>query len=139
MSTASPKRIVLAKAGLDGHDRGVRLVGRALRDEGMEVIYLKFATLDAVANAVVEEDADAVGVSILTGSHRVLLPKLVQMLNDLGCHDVVVIAGGIIPSQDVQLLKDQGVDAVFGPGTPTDEIVTTISDLIDSRRGQSVA
>lgn len=105
----------------------------------MEVIYLKFATLEAVADAVVQEDADAVGVSILTGSHRILLPKLVQTLGDLGCHDVVVIAGGIIPTQDVPLLKDQGVDAVFGPGTPTDRIATTISDLIDSRREHSAA
>ncbi len=131
-------RIVLAKAGLDGHDRGIRLVGRALRDAGMEVIYLKFASLETVANTVLEEDADAVGISLLNGSHRVLLPMLVETLRDQGCDDVVVMAGGIIPTQDFGPLEAGGVDAVFGPGTPTDEIVATLTDLIDSRRGQAV-
>lgn len=140
-ATASAERtmrIVLAKPGLDGHDRGIRLVGRALRDAGMEVIYLKFVTLDSVVETAVQEDADAVGVSFLTGSHRMLLPDLVERLRAQGCDHMVVTAGGIIPKQDFGPLQEQGVDAVFGPGTPAQEIVATISELIASRREQAV-
>lgn len=138
MASSEPMRVVLGKTGLDGHDRGIRLVGRALRDAGMEVIYLKFVTLDTLADAVAQEDADAVGVSLLNGSHRVMMPKLVEMLNERDCDDVIVTAGGIIPVQDFQALKDSGVDAVFGPGTPTDEIVATLTEMIGSRRSQAV-
>ncbi len=134
MNGNSRIRMVLAKIGLDGHDRGIRLVGRTLRDAGIEVIYLKFVTVEEAAKTVLEEDADAIGVSLLTGSHRILLPRLVSELKRLGCDDVAITAGGIIPSQDFQQLKEAGVDEIFGPGTPTESIVASIKELVAARK-----
>jgi methylmalonyl-CoA mutase C-terminal domain/subunit len=129
-----PIRVVLAKPGLDGHDRGVRLVGRALRDAGMEVVYVKFVTLADIVSIAVQEDADVVGVSILSGSHRVLLPQLVELLDEQGLGDVVVLGGGIIPADDMPDLRRAGVDAVFGPGTMTAEITEAVLRLVGERR-----
>ncbi len=134
ISPARPIKVVLGKPGLDGHDRGIRLVGRALRDAGMEIVYVKFATLESIVQIAVEEDADAVGVSLLSGSHRVLLPKLVQMLHAAGLRDVVVLGGGIIPTADIPELQAAGVDAAFGPGTMTKEVVHLLERLVPERR-----
>ncbi len=133
-SPARPIKVVLGKPGLDGHDRGIRLVGRALRDAGMEVVYVKFATLESIVQIAVEEDADVVGVSLLSGSHRVLLPRLVEMLHAEGLRDVVVLGGGIIPTADVPELQAAGIDAAFGPGTMTREVIQLVERLVPARR-----
>ncbi len=119
-----PLRIVVAKAGLDGHDRGAKVIARALRDAGMEVVYTGLRlTPEQVVAAVLDEDADAVGLSVLSGAHLTLFPRIVQLLREAGAEDVVVFGGGIIPPQDVPELLEAGVAAVFGPGTPISEIV----------------
>jgi methylmalonyl-CoA mutase C-terminal domain/subunit len=117
-------RVVVAKPGLDGHDRGAKIIARALRDAGMEVIYTGLhQTPEQIAATVVQEDADAVGLSILSGAHMTLVPKVVSLLKDQGAGDVVVTVGGTIPAEDVPELKKLGVAAVFTPGSSTDEIV----------------
>ena len=129
-----PIKVVLGKPGLDGHDRGVRLVGRALRDAGMEVVYVKFVSLEDIVEIALQEDADAVGISLLSGSHRVALPRLVDLLRAEGLDQVVVLGGGIIPSAGMRELRDAGVDAAFGPGTMTKDIVDTVERLVPERR-----
>ncbi len=120
-------RILIAKPGLDGHDRGAKVIARALRDSGMEVIYTgPRQTPEMVAEAALQEDVDAVGLSILSGAHMTLLPRIVQLLHEKGLDDVLVFAGGIIPDEDVTPLKEAGVSAVFGPGTNTDMVVEFI-------------
>ncbi len=120
-------RILIAKPGLDGHDRGAKVIARALRDSGMEVIYTGLRqTPEMVAEAALQEDVDAVGLSILSGAHMTLLPRIVQLLHEKGLDDVLVFAGGIIPDEDVTPLKEAGVSAVFGPGTNTDMVVEFI-------------
>jgi methylmalonyl-CoA mutase C-terminal domain/subunit len=120
-------RILIAKPGLDGHDRGAKVIARALRDAGMEVIYTGLRqTPEMIAEAALQEDVDAVGLSILSGAHLTLLPRIVQQLKAKGLDDVLVFAGGIIPDEDVPQLKNQGVTAVFGPGTNTDDVVEYI-------------
>jgi methylmalonyl-CoA mutase, C-terminal domain len=117
-------RILVAKPGLDGHDRGAKVIARALRDAGMEVIYTGLRqTPEMIAEAALQEDVNAVGLSILSGAHLTLLPRVVACLRDKGLDDVLVFAGGIIPDEDVALLKEAGVAAVFGPGTNTDSVV----------------
>jgi methylmalonyl-CoA mutase C-terminal domain/subunit len=117
-------RIVVAKPGLDGHDRGVKVVARALRDAGMEVIYTGLhQTPEQIVAAVIQEDADAVGLSIHSGAHMTLIPRVVELLREHGADDVLVFAGGIIPKEDIPLLKQQGVAEIFTPGTPTQKIV----------------
>jgi methylmalonyl-CoA mutase C-terminal domain/subunit len=119
-----PLRIVLAKVGLDGHDRGIKVVARALRDAGMHVIYAGlWQTPEAVARAVGDEDADWLGLSLLSGAHMTLVPRVLQVLRDQGLTDVRVMVGGIIPEADVPRLLAMGVAHVFGPGTSLDDIV----------------
>jgi methylmalonyl-CoA mutase C-terminal domain/subunit len=117
-------RILIAKPGLDGHDRGAKIVARALRDAGYEVIYTGLRqTPEQIAAAAVQEDVDAVGLSILSGAHNVLLPEITRLLKEQGAEDILVFAGGIIPDQDVQGLKTAGIDEIFLPGTSTRSIV----------------
>jgi methylmalonyl-CoA mutase C-terminal domain/subunit len=117
-------RILIAKPGLDGHDRGAKVVARALRDAGFEVIYTGLhQTPEQIASAAIQEDVDAVGLSCLSGAHLTLFPRVVELLKERGAGDIVVSGGGIIPEEDVQKLKDAGIKAVFGPGTPLKEIV----------------
>ena len=120
-------RVLIAKPGLDGHDRGAKVIARALRDAGMEVIYTGLRqTPEMIAEAALQEDVDAVGLSILSGAHLTLLPRIVQGLREKGLDDVLVFAGGIIPDEDIAPLKEAGILAVFGPGTNTDHVVEFI-------------
>ena len=122
-------RVVVAKPGLDGHDRGAKIIARALRDAGMEVIYTGLhQTPEQIAATVVQEDADAVGLSILSGAHMTLVPRVVELLRDQDAGDVVVTVGGTIPADDVPELKQLGVAEVFTPGSSTDAIVEFIRD-----------
>jgi methylmalonyl-CoA mutase C-terminal domain/subunit len=117
-------RVVIAKPGLDGHDRGAKIIARALRDAGMEVIYTGLhQTPEQIVETAIQEDADAVGVSILSGAHMTLVPRIVEGLKENGADDVLVVVGGTIPHDDAEELKTQGVAEVFGPGAPTAEIV----------------
>jgi methylmalonyl-CoA mutase C-terminal domain/subunit len=119
-----PFRILIAKPGLDGHDRGAKVVARALRDAGYEVIYTGLRqTPEQIAAAAVQEDVDAVGLSILSGAHNSLLPEITRLLREQGAGDILVFAGGIIPDQDLEGLQRAGIDAVFLPGTSTKDIV----------------
>ena len=119
-----PIRVVVAKPGLDGHDRGAKIIARTLRDAGMEVIYTGLhQTPEQIVETVIQEDADAVGLSILSGAHMTLVPKVVQLLKEQGADDVLVTVGGTIPTEDAAALKQQGVAEVFGPGAPTGAIV----------------
>lgn len=126
-----PCRIVLAKPGLDGHDRGIKIVARALRDAGMEVIYLGLRqTPEQVVTAAVHEDADAIGLSVLSGAHMTLFPRVLELLAAHGARDIVVFGGGIIPSDDAAELERMGVARIFTPGTPISEIVQWVRDHI---------
>jgi methylmalonyl-CoA mutase C-terminal domain/subunit len=117
-------RVVIAKPGLDGHDRGAKIIARALRDAGMEVIYTGLhQTPEQIVETAIQEDADAVGISILSGAHMTLVPRILALLREQGAEDLLVVVGGTIPNDDVALLKAQGVAAVFTPGAPTSEIV----------------
>ena len=117
-------RVVIAKPGLDGHDRGAKVIARALRDAGMEVIYTGLhQTPEQIVETAVQEDADAVGISILSGAHMTLVPRILELLRENGADDVLVVVGGTIPADDAQQLKRQGVADVFGPGAPTSDIV----------------
>ena len=123
-ATARKIRVVVAKPGLDGHDRGAKIIARALRDAGMEVIYTGLhQTPEQIAETVIQEDADAVGLSILSGAHMTLVPKILEGLRAQGAEDVLVVLGGTIPTDDAEELKSNGVAAVFTPGAPTSEIV----------------
>lgn len=127
-------RVVVAKPGLDGHDRGVKVIARALRDAGFEVIYTGlFQSPEQVAEAAVQEDADAVGLSVLSGAHLTLFPRVVDELAARGLDDVLVFGGGIIPDADVAELKARGVAGVFTPGAPLDEITTWLERALDER------
>ena len=128
-------RVLVAKPGLDGHDRGAKVVARALRDAGMEVIYTGLRqTPEMIAEAALQEDVDVVGLSILSGAHMALLPRIVRLLREAGMDDVLVVAGGIVPDEDVPALQAEGVARIFGPGTPTDEIVAYIRRAVADRR-----
>ncbi len=117
-------RVLVAKPGLDGHDRGVKVVARAYRDAGMEVIYTGLHQRpEQIAEAAIQEDVDVVAMSILSGAHNTLVPEVVRLLRDQGVDDVLFLVGGIIPEDDVPFLKEQGVAEVFGPGSSTDDIV----------------
>lgn len=127
-------RILIGKPGLDGHDRGAKVVARALRDAGMEVIYTGLHQRpEDIVNAALQEDVDAVGLSLLSGAHLTLVPKICEMLKEQGAGDVLVFCGGIIPEEDVPALQQAGVRAVFGPGTTTDSIVEAIRKECASR------
>lgn len=125
MSSSPPLRIVLAKVGLDGHDRGIKVVARALRDAGMEVIYAGlWQTPEAVIRTLTDEDADWLGLSLLSGAHMTLVPRILELMRENDLEHVGVLIGGIIPEGDVPRLQEMGVAKVFGPGTPLDSIVT---------------
>jgi methylmalonyl-CoA mutase cobalamin-binding domain/chain len=126
-ATGRKIRVVVAKPGLDGHDRGAKIIARALRDAGMEVIYTGLhQTPEQIAETVIQEDADAVGLSILSGAHMTLVPRVVELLAEQGVEDVLVTVGGTIPADDIPELKRRGVAEVFTPGAGTDEIVDFI-------------
>jgi methylmalonyl-CoA mutase, C-terminal domain len=125
-------RVVVAKPGLDGHDRGVKVVARALRDAGFEVIYAGLhQTPEQIVAAAIQEDADAVGLSILSGAHMTLFPRVIELLRERGAGDVLVFGGGIIPNEDIVALKEQGVSEIFTPGTPTQKIVDWLRAAVD--------
>ena len=127
-------RVVVAKPGLDGHDRGAKIIARALRDAGMEVIYTGLhQTPEQIAETVLQEDADAVGLSILSGAHMTLVPRVVDLLKDQGADDVIVTVGGTIPSDDVPELKSLGVAEVFTPGSSTQSIIDFIRESVEKR------
>ena len=122
-------RVLIAKPGLDGHTRGALIVAEALRDAGMEVIYTGLhQTPEQIVSAAIQEDVDAVGISLLSGAHMTLFPKILTLLRKGGGDNVVVFGGGIIPKEDVQLLKDKGIAEIFGPGTPTQKIIEWIEN-----------
>jgi methylmalonyl-CoA mutase C-terminal domain/subunit len=122
-----PIRILVAKPGLDGHDRGAKVVAAALRDAGMEVIYTGLhQTPEMIASAAVQEDVDVVGLSILSGAHMTLFPRVRKLLEEQGRPDILVTGGGIIPREDMDLLEQQGIGRLFGPGTPTTDLVNYI-------------
>lgn len=124
-------RVVVAKPGLDGHDRGAKIIARALRDAGMEVIYTGLhQTPEQIVETVIQEDADAVGLSILSGAHMTLVPRIVALLKEQEAGDVVVTVGGTIPADDIPELKDLGVAAVFTPGAPTQDIIDFIRSAV---------
>jgi methylmalonyl-CoA mutase C-terminal domain/subunit len=117
-------RVVIAKPGLDGHDRGAKVIARALRDAGMEVIYTGLhQTPEQIVETAIQEDADAVGISILSGAHMTLVPRILDLLRENGAEDVLVVVGGTVPPEDAEALRAQGVAEVYGPGAPMQEIV----------------
>ncbi len=125
----------MAKPGLDGHDRGAKVIARALRDAGFEVIYTGLhQTPEQVVQAVIQEDADAVGLSLLSGAHLTLVPRVIDQLRQQGRDDVLVIVGGIIPEADIPILKEQGVAEVFTPGAPLPAIGAWLADALDARQ-----
>jgi methylmalonyl-CoA mutase C-terminal domain/subunit len=135
-----PIRILVAKAGLDGHDRGAKVVAAALRDAGMEVVYTGLRqTPEMIVDAAVQEDVDAVGLSIHSGAHMTLLPRIVRLLAERGASHVLVTGGGIIPAADVQALEEMGVGRLFGPGTPTRDLVDYLRSAVAERRRGSAA
>jgi methylmalonyl-CoA mutase C-terminal domain/subunit len=120
-------RILIAKPGLDGHDRGAKVVARALRDAGFEVIYTGcHQTPEQIVRAAIEEDIQGLGMSILSGAHRFLFPRVVELLKEQQAGDIIVLGGGVIPDEDIPFLKEKGVQAIFTPGTPTDDIVSWV-------------
>jgi methylmalonyl-CoA mutase C-terminal domain/subunit len=130
----TPIRVLVAKPGLDGHDRGAKVIARALRDAGMEVIYTGLRqTAEMIVNAAVQEDVDCVGLSILSGAHNAIVPRVTAMLREQGAGDILVVLGGTIPEQDIASLKEQGVAAVFGPGTSLDSVVTFIRENVKAK------
>ena len=138
--TAGKIRIVVAKPGLDGHDRGAKIIARALRDAGMEVIYTGLhQTPEQIVETAIQEDADAVGISILSGAHMTLVPRVVELLSEQGADDVVVTVGGTIPADDIPELKKLGVAEVFTPGAPTDAIVEFVQRAVAGREARSAS
>lgn len=133
----TPIRVLVAKPGLDGHDRGAKVMVRALRDAGMEVIYTGlFQSPDMIADAALQEDVDVIGLSILSGAHLAIFPRIMETLRERGLDDVLVIAGGTIPEDDVEDVKRLGIAAVFGPGTSLREAVTFIREHAPVRHDQ---
>ncbi len=136
-NAVKPIRVVLAKLGLDGHDRGIQVVARALRDAGMEVIYTGLRqTPEMVAEAALQEDVDAIGLSVLSGAHMALVPRILELLKANGQENVRVFLGGIIPDDDIPRLREMGVVGVYGPGTLTEDIIRDIRQAVG---GQAVA
>lgn len=130
---AKKTRVLIAKPGLDGHDRGAKFIARALRDEGYEVIYTGIRqTPEAIVQTAIQEDVDFVGLSLLSGAHNELFPRVVDLLAESGAGDIVVFGGGIIPEDDIPSLKDRGIAAIFGPGTATKQIVEFLESARES-------
>jgi methylmalonyl-CoA mutase C-terminal domain/subunit len=130
--------VLVAKPGLDGHDRGAKVVAAALRDAGMEVIYTGLhQTPEMIATAAVQEDVDVVGLSILSGAHMTLIPRVLDLLRDDGREDILVTGGGIIPREDMDALEARGTGRLFGPGTPTSELVEYIHNWFEAREAQT--
>jgi methylmalonyl-CoA mutase C-terminal domain/subunit len=130
-----PVRVLVAKVGLDGHDRGAKLIATALRDAGMEVIYTGLRqTPEMVVNAALQEDVDAIGISILSGAHMTVFPKIIDMMKEKGMNDVLLTGGGIIPEDDMKTLNESGVGKLFAPGTPTSEISEYITTWVKENR-----
>ena len=124
-------RVLIAKPGLDGHDRGAKVIARALRDAGMEVVYTGIRqTPEMIAEAALHEDVDVVGMSILSGAHMALFPRVMELLRENDMGDILVVTGGIIPDEDVPALNEMGIQGIFGPGTPTDDIVNFIRENV---------
>lgn len=124
-------RILVAKPGLDGHDRGAKVVARSLRDAGFEVIYTGLRqTAEAIVNTAIQEDVDAIGISILSGAHNTVFPKIVEMLKARGASDIVVFGGGVIPEDDIPFLYESGVTKIFTPGTSTEDIVQFVRENV---------
>jgi methylmalonyl-CoA mutase C-terminal domain/subunit len=127
MTLKTPIRVLVAKPGLDGHDRGAKVIARGLRDAGMEVIYTGLRqTPEMIVNAAVQEDVQVIGLSILSGAHNAIVPRVMALLKAQGADDILVVVGGTIPEQDIEGLKKQGVAAIFGPGTSLEETVNFI-------------
>ena len=130
-----PVRVLVAKVGLDGHDRGAKVIATALRDAGMEVIYTGLRqTPEMVVNAALQEDVDAIGISILSGAHMTVFPKVIEMMKQKGMSDVLLTGGGIIPEDDMMALNNLGVGKLFAPGTPTNDIAGYIKDWVKQYR-----
>ena len=135
MNTNRPIRVLVAKVGLDGHDRGAKVIATALRDAGMEVIYTGLRqTPDMVVNAALQEDVDAIGISILSGAHMTVFPKLIGLMKEKGLNDVLLTGGGIIPEADMNALHELGVGKLFAPGSPMQEIVSYIQAWVREKR-----
>ncbi|HVT98718.1 MAG TPA: cobalamin B12-binding domain-containing protein [Acidobacteriaceae bacterium] len=129
-----PIRVLVAKPGLDGHDRGAKVIARALRDAGMEVIYTGLRqTPEMIVSAAIQEDVDCVGLSILSGAHNAIVPRVTAMLREQGAADILVVLGGTIPEQDIAALKESGVSAVFGPGTSLESVVRFIRENVKAK------
>ncbi|MBW1659368.1 MAG: cobalamin B12-binding domain-containing protein [Deltaproteobacteria bacterium] len=129
-------RVLVAKPGLDGHDRGAKVVARALKDAGMEVIYTGIRqTPEQIAKTAIQEDVDVIGLSCLSGAHNHLFPKVVELLKEQGADDILVFGGGIIPHEDIPTLKDKGIVEVFQPGTDTHEIIEAITREVREKKG----
>ncbi len=123
-------RVLIAKPGLDGHDRGAKVIARALRDAGMEVVYTGLRqTPEMIVEAALQEDVDVIGLSILSGAHMTLVPRILTLLREQGMEDVAVLVGGIVPKEEANALLDMGVRGVFGPGTTTDEVVSFVQEI----------
>jgi methylmalonyl-CoA mutase C-terminal domain/subunit len=130
-------RVLVAKPGLDGHDRGAKVVASALRDAGMEVVYTGLhQTPEMIVNAAIQEDVDVVALSILSGAHMTMFPKVLKLLKEAGAEDVLVTGGGIIPAEDMEELRGMGVDRLFGPGSDTREIASYIREAVEARRAE---
>lgn len=130
-----PVRVLVAKVGLDGHDRGAKVIATSLRDAGMEVIYTGLRqTPEMVVNAALQEDVDAIGISILSGAHMTVFPKVMALLKEKGMNDVLVTGGGIIPEEDMKVLNEMGVGKLFAPGAATTDIATYITDWVKVNR-----
>jgi len=131
---SSPIRVLLAKVGLDGHDRGVKVVARTLRDAGMDVIYTGLhRTPDEVVNAAIQEDVDVLGISLLSGAHMTICPKIMALLEEKNASDTIVVVGGVVPDEDVNALKEMGVKELLLQDTPPNKIVETLQRLVDER------
>lgn len=128
-------RIVMAKPGLDGHDRGIKVLAAAYRDAGMEVIYLGLRqTPEMIVSAALQEDADVIALSILSGAHNTIFPRVLELMNEKGLDDVLLTGGGIIPDKDVEVLQSKGVGKLFGPGTPVQETIDYINDWVGQNK-----
>jgi len=135
--SSRPIRVLVAKAGLDGHDRGAKIIARALRDAGMEVLYTGLRkTPESIVHAAIQEDVDCIGLSILSGAHNTLVARLIALLREQKAEDILIVLGGTIPQADVPALQAMGVAAVFGPGTPLDSVVSFLRERIQPKTAE---